>query len=343
MPRPFPSDAEGVTRALETADALWRRDDRRDALIWLSRAIECARAAAQHQRAADLAAAFHKLSRIESSRPTAPPAASTGVVHIEIPRHDPPPLPHHVPGGLDWGPIAALADLPEAAKRALARAVAIERLDAEEEVANFGLAIVLDGDVAVAPTIVDAFAERLDTGSVVLGFGTLAHANPLRLVAVNGAAKVAVWDEPTSRRLLSEFPAVERRLKLTADRRQALVGALMGPLGERFDEATRHEVVAQLALRYLASGTVFAEANAELPGLLLMGAGSVEVADEEPRYLSPGEFLFPRLIVSPGPCPSRVVAGEGGALALVADRATTQALILSVPTLLELLAEIGQS
>ncbi len=342
MPRPFDSDAEDVTWALETADALWRRDDRRDALVWLSRAVEFARAAAHPQRAADLAAAFRNLSSVEAHRSTAPPPISVEMAgDFEIPRHDPPPLPHHVPGGLDWGPIAALADLPETAKRALARTAAIERLESDDEVANFGLAVVIDGEVGVAPTIVDAFVERLDKGSVVLGFGTLTHANALRLVAVNGSAKVAVWGKPTARRLLSEFSAVERRLKLAADRHQALVGAVMGPLGDRLDESTRREVVGHLSLRHLVSGTVFAEANAAFPGLLLMGAGTIEVEYENPRHLSPGEFLFPRLVVSPGRCPSRVVAGEGGALVFVADRATTQELLLSIPSFLELVTELG--
>jgi hypothetical protein len=252
----------------------------------------------------------------------------------------PPPLPHHVPGGLDWGPIAALADLPDAAKRALARTVAIERLERDEEVANFGLAVVVDGEVGIAPTIVDAFVERLDAGSVVLGFGTLAHANPCRLVAIKGAAKVAIWDQPTARLQLEAFPAVERRLKLAADRHQALVGAVMGPLGDRVDEATRRDVLGRLLLRHLVSGTVFAEVSSPFPGLLLMGAGTMDVSVGTSHQLSPGEFLFPRLVVSPGRCPSRVVAGEGGALVLVADRATTQELILTVPTFLELLVEL---
>ncbi len=339
MPRPFESDAEDVVWALETAEALWRRDDRRDALVWLSRAVDFARAASQADRAENLAAAFRDLSSDESTRPTSPPITIDLAEDDEIPRHDPPPLPHHVPGGLDWDPIASLADLPEASKRALSRSVAIERLLHDEEVANFGMAIVLDGEVGVAPTIVDAFVERLDRGSVVLGFGTLIHANPLRLVAINGAAKVAVWDEETTRRLLSEFTSVERRLKVAADRHQALVGAVMGSIGDRLDESTRHDVMSRLVLRHLVGGTVFAEPGDPFPGLLLMGAGSIAVGDSV--QLSPGEFLFPHLVLTPGRCPAGAVAGDGGALVFVADRATTQELILTMPSLLEVFTELS--
>ena len=173
----------------------------------------------------------------------------------------------------------------------------------------------------------------------MLGFGTLTHGNQLRLVAVNGTARVAIWDEPTTQRLLSQFPAVERRLKLAADRHQALVGAVMGCLGDRLDESTRRDLMGRLALRHLVSGTVFAEVGDPFPGLLLMGAGTIEVGTDAVTQLSPGEFLFPDLVVAPSRCPSRVTAGEGGALVLVADRATTQELILTVPSLLELFSE----
>ncbi len=338
MPRPFDSDAEDVIWALETAEALWRRDDRRDALVWLGRAVDFARAASQPDRAEDLAVVFQDLSRFESNRSTSPPM-SVELADIEIPRHDPPPLPHHIPGGLDWDPIAALADLPDAAKRAFARTVSIERLECDEEIASFGMAVVVDGEVGIAPTIVDAFVERLDKGSVILGLGTLRHANPLRLVATNGAAKVAIWDEATTHRTLSEFAAVERRLRLAADRHQALVGAVMGSLGDRLDEATRHEVMSRLALRHLVSGTVFAEPGDPFPGLLLMGAGSIELGESD--QLSPGEFLFPHLVLTPGRCPTRATAGDGGALVLVADRATTQELILTMPSLLEVFTELS--
>src|SRR5262245_27589457 len=54
LPEPHPEDDEDVVWGLSTASALWARGERRDANVWLKRAVEAATAAGQPFRASDL-------------------------------------------------------------------------------------------------------------------------------------------------------------------------------------------------------------------------------------------------------------------------------------------------
>ncbi|MGH7328886.1 MAG: hypothetical protein ACREJX_11110, partial [Polyangiaceae bacterium] len=76
-------------------------------------------------------------------------------------------------GALNLDDVEAFADLPDDARAEFARAATLTTLAKDEEVSGFALAYVIDGEVDVAATIVDAPAERLRGGAVLRTRGTV--------------------------------------------------------------------------------------------------------------------------------------------------------------------------
>ena len=91
------SDAEDVVWALQTADTLWKRDERVDAIVWLRRAAQSAGELEQDDRALELARSAAELSdwmarnpiTSHSHIPSAPPGAGEGVDDLltSLPEH----------------------------------------------------------------------------------------------------------------------------------------------------------------------------------------------------------------------------------------------------------------
>src|SRR5882672_4113565 len=75
LPAATATDPSDVVLALETAHALWRNGDSKDALKWLRRAAETAEAEGDDMRALSLARAAAELSDLFPAQPSAPPAA----------------------------------------------------------------------------------------------------------------------------------------------------------------------------------------------------------------------------------------------------------------------------
>ncbi|MDB4979760.1 MAG: putative type pilus assembly FimV-related transrane protein, partial [Myxococcales bacterium] len=74
------TDAEDVAWGLQTAEALWKRGERIDAIVWLRRAAQAAGEAADDDRALELARSAAELSDWMATQPTGatvPPAALT--------------------------------------------------------------------------------------------------------------------------------------------------------------------------------------------------------------------------------------------------------------------------
>jgi CRP-like cAMP-binding protein len=116
----------------------------------------------------------------------------------------------------------------------------------------------------------------------------------------------------------------------------------MGLLGERLDAELRASVTARLTLKALAEHEVFAERGKPIPGLLVVGAGELELVDEDgvtaAGTLHAGEFLFPGEVLRAAPAPSTARAAKGGALILFAEHGVTQELLVTCPPLLEIFA-----
>jgi hypothetical protein len=238
--------------------------------------------------------------------------------------------------------VDALSDLPEDARDEFARAAVVRTLAENEELSDFALAMILEGSVDLAATVVDTPAQRLDAGAVVRARGTLEHIASLRLVGASESVRVATWDELAVEDAFRTSPWVEDDLRAAGDRFQALVGVTMGPLGERLDPVLRAQVASKLTLRALSEHELFAVRGKPIPGLMVVGAGELELVGDEGApngtVLRPGDFLFPSEVLSAGPAPSSVRAGKGGALVLFADRHLAQELLVTCPPLLEIFA-----
>jgi hypothetical protein len=265
------------------------------------------------------------------------------------PRAVPAPVPAPEPeattastNGVELSGIEALTDLPDDARIAFANAAVVETLAREDEVSGFALALVLEGSVDVSATIVDAAAQRLEVGAVVRSRGTIEHTTPLRLVGATDRSRVATWDETAVTEAFRTCPWVEDELRATGDRLQALVGITMGPLGERLDPSLRADFTSRLKLRALAEHEVIATKGTTTPGLLVVGAGELELLGDDGTpsgaVVKAGEFLFPQEVLRAGVAPSTVRASEGGALVLVAERGAAHELLLTCPPLLEIFA-----
>ncbi|HEY4013350.1 MAG TPA: hypothetical protein VGM06_08430 [Polyangiaceae bacterium] len=238
--------------------------------------------------------------------------------------------------------VDALGDLPDDARQEFARAAQLHDLSLDEEVSGFALAVVLGGVVDLAATIVDTPAMRVEVGRAIRSRGTIGHTAPIRLVAASDEVRVATWGERAVEAAFRTCPWVEDDLRAAGDRLQALVGATMGPLGERMDPGLREEIANKLTLRVLAEHEVFAVRGKPIPGLLVVGAGELELVNDDGTSAGPvvraGEFLFPSEVLMAGRAPSTVRAAKGGALILFADRLAAQELLVTCPPLLEIFA-----
>jgi hypothetical protein len=243
--------------------------------------------------------------------------------------------------GVDLTDVEALSDLPDDARAAFAKAATVHQLSRDDEVSGFALALVLEGSVDVAATIVDVAARRLERGAVLRARGTIETVAPVRVIGASDTARVATWDEVAVDEAFRTCPWVEDDLRAAGDRIQAEVGVTMGALGERLDPSVRAEVTGKLTLRALAEHEIFATRGKPIPGLLVVGAGELELLGPEDApagVLHPGEFLFPSEVLRAAPAPATARAARGGALVLFADRGAAQELLLTCPPLLEIFA-----
>jgi hypothetical protein len=228
--------------------------------------------------------------------------------------------------------VEAFADLAPEMRQRVAALARVEVLAAEEEVAGFGGALVVEGDAFVRATIDDADVAPAARGTLVTIRGTAAESVALRVVAGAGGARIAVWDGAAIEEALRDCPWVLEELAERADRLQAMAGATMGPLGE-LDDAARRALFDKLRVRAVKPGEAFVSAGAEIDGVTLVCVGAVEVEDgDEPRLVRAGELLFAHAGKNGEPAPSPARASTQGALLLVGDRAVVDDL-LRIPAL----------
>lgn len=242
--------------------------------------------------------------------------------------------------GVALADVKGLQDLPPEAQLALVGRARIEALGNEEEVGAFAVALVLEGDVALMPTIADAACARAGTGDVVFTQGSLEEGIALRVVAGEQGARVAIWNKGDWDPVIADCPWVADDLRAVADRFQALAGAAMGALGDRFDESMRSMVTDRCDVRTLLPGEVLVEAGSTVPGMHIVGGGHVELVrdDAVEDELGPGDFLFAAQVLAGGKAVRTARAGDAGALVLFADRMSAHELLVMVPPLIEVLA-----
>jgi hypothetical protein len=283
-------------------------------------------------------------SLVPAPLPTEAPASAAGP---ETAKHA---LPEPVGaeasiGGISLSQVPGLQDLPEDAQHALVASVRLETLMIDEEVTNFGIALVIEGWVTIMPTIADSACAHAQKGEVVFTAGTLPDSIGLRVVSGQDDTLVAVWDSEALEQATQDCPWVADELRVVADRYQALAGVTMGAMGDRLDDSLRALVTDRCQVKTLLPYEVLVERGHTLPGLHIVGGGRIEIivetedgTGEVADELGPGDFLFAPQVLGGSPASATARAGAGGALVLFADRMTTHELLVSVPPMLELLA-----
>jgi hypothetical protein len=240
------------------------------------------------------------------------------------------------------GEVQGLEDLPPEAQLELAHKARRRVLDAEEEVGAFALALVLCGSATVMPTIADVACAQVPARSVVFSRGHLSGGVPLRLVASENGTEVALWTSEALDDAVADCPWVADELRTIADRYQALAGLAMGPLGERLDDMMRSMVTERCEVRLLLPGEEIVTRGKPLPGMFIVGGGTVEIFGEDETRpalsLSAGDFVLPEHVLGGGKAQSSARASQGGALVLFIARMSAHELLVSVPPLLEVLA-----
>jgi len=241
-------------------------------------------------------------------------------------------------GGLPLDRAESLSDLPPAVQAALVAAADVVDLASDEEVSDFGIILVLAGEIAVCATINDAPACRFVAGALVPASGSFQGGVATRAVAFAGPARIARWNPDALREALQSCPWVVDELEERGDRVQARVGATLGPLGD-LDDTTRTATLDALSLRVFAPGDTVLAKDAPGTGIMIIGGGSIEILGDGAReILGCGDPLFASAALSNSPAPAEAKAGNTGALLLIADRRGTQTLVSTLPTLLELLS-----
>jgi hypothetical protein len=275
-----------------------------------------------------------------SGAPTAPPPSSAPAPALVKPS-GPPTRPYAGQTLLDLAAVEALSDLPDDAREAFALAATTHTLATDEEVSSFALALVLDGQIDVSATIVDAPALRLERNAILRSRGSIVPGVALRLVCASPKALVATWDTAAVEAAFRTCPWVEEDLRNVTDRVQARAGVTMGPLGERFDQSLREHVLGKLTSRLLVAGEVLIEEGKPTP-IAIVGIGELVLTKNGKRgeTLRPGDFVFPTQLLAHAPAPSSAAAGSGGAVVLFGDRAVAQELLMGFPPLLEVLATL---
>ena len=257
---------------------------------------------------------------------------------------EPPPVEAEPPsllvGGVSIDQVRGLEDLPEASQYRLAASAVLTSLSADEEVGSFGAALVTRGRVGIMPAIADVAASVASAGDIVFTQGTLDDSVSVRVVALEDDTVVASWSADELAASMSDCPWVSDDLKLVGDRFQALAGATLGPLGDRLDDSLRGMVLSRLDVKAFNPGETIVTAGKVVPGLHVVGAGSVEFVDGDAvkDEASPGDILFAAEVLGAGKAKMTARAGKNGALVLVASRSVAHELLMSVPPLVEILA-----
>jgi hypothetical protein len=253
------------------------------------------------------------------------------------------PLPQ-LPPSVAPPPISldALGQLSPEHREALLRAATIESLGPEEEVTVSGLAFVITGQASIQATIAEASAGVLHAGELLYAKSPILETVSLRLVAEAEGTQIALWDAKTAEEALSAAPELLERLKIASARAQAIVGCSMGAMGERLDDSLRTLAMERLETRILQPHEVLASAGLPVPGLVIVGVGTVDLDDDGAETtrdkLVPGDFLFATEVLGAEPAPTTARAGTRGAIVLFGARGVAHELLVSCPPLLEIFA-----
>lgn len=237
--------------------------------------------------------------------------------------------------------LPGLQDLPDEVQADLLARVEYMRLERGQEVASFGVIVVLHGGVQLMPTVGDAACAIVRKGEVIFTKGSLSTGIDLKVVGFDPGSRVALWTKSVFSEATAACPWVIDDLALVADKYQALAGAVMGPLGDSLDDMFRSMVLEKCSVKRPRRGDLLTVKGKPLDGFYVVGAGELEVLGEGGEVettLGPGDLVFSETLLSASPAPRAVRISQGGALLLYASRMAAHELLATCPPLIELIA-----
>jgi len=290
----------------------------------------------------------------ESNKP--PPQSSRLRTTVGFPSVPPPPKVVHAPALsnapftgktvlIDPEQFEVLADVPEDALAALVQMSEKLALLPDEATAAPAMVIVMQGELEVrAPGFVTSL-DMIASGQVRILMPFAPANSSLQIVGGAKGARFLSLGLPAIERLRAAAPWVVQELEPACDDVHVIAGLLRGRFGARLDGPMLDVIARHAKTMRLAPGAKVVRAGEAVRALILIGAGELTLRDGDTSdapvldTVPLGEVLFPTELLSRRAAPATVRAGDNGALVIVATRAATEELLVTVPPLLELLGE----
>jgi hypothetical protein len=218
--------------------------------------------------------------------------------------------------------VAVFDDLPDEKKSELTMTATVSHLGRDDELAGFGLALVVRGQAAIMAAISDDPTMLVDANSVVCLQTDNKEALSMRLVSTQADTLVVSWTSDVIDSALSACPWVMDELMGKALRLQTIAGALIGPLSDALSQADRAEVLSYFEVRTMSAHETLIELDQAIPSLWIVGIGSIEPAEASNACsFEAGDAVFAEQTYEQQTAPFSVRAGASGATLLQASAA----------------------
>jgi hypothetical protein len=289
----------------------------------------------------------------ESGAP--PPSSSRTATIAGLPQRAPPPkvdMPalsaQPVSGRavlLDPDQFEVLADVPDDAREALVMQSEKVALLPDESASAPAMVVVLQGEIDVRSRGHVTKLDSISQGQVRLLVAFAPAEGNLEVVGGPKGARYLALGISGIELLRAAAPWVVQELEPASDDVHVVAGILRGRHGARLDGPMLDAILSRAKTMRLAPGATVVRQGEAVRALIFVGAGELTIRggnDADAQILQtlvPGEVLYSTELLGRVPAPSTVRAGDQGALVIVATRAATEELLVTVPPLLELLGE----
>lgn len=246
---------------------------------------------------------------------------------------------------LDPDQFEVLADVPDDAREALVMQAEKVALLPEESAEAPAMVIVLQGELQVRSHGHVTHLDSITQGQVRLLVAFAPAEGNLEVSGGPKGARYLALGISGIELLRAAAPWVVQELEPASDDVHVVAGILRGRHGSRLDGPMLDAILSRAKTMRLAPGATVVRQGEAVRALIFVGAGVLTTRDgvesDSPilQTLEPGEVLFAMELLGRVASPATVRAGDQGALVIVATRAATEELLVTVPPLLELLGE----
>lgn len=246
---------------------------------------------------------------------------------------------------LDPDQFEVLADVPDDAREALVMQSEKVALLPDEAAPAPAMVIVLQGEVEVRSQGHLTHLDSIGQGQVRLLVAFAPAEGNVELIGGPKGARYLALGISGIELLRAAAPWVVQELEPASDDVHVVAGILRGRHGARLDGVMLDAVLSRAKTMRLAPGATVVRQGEAVRALILVGAGVLTIREGDEadspivQTLDPGEVLYATELLGRVAAPKTVRAGDDGALVIVATRAATEELLVTVPPLLELLGD----